>query len=185
MKLGFIIKSLFLISSSFFLHCSETRCELPIIFKLNTCYYMSLCKISQHDRHDDVVVFDLNKVFMDFLNPATGIKFGNLDIGEYTHFNEDIIKGKKLKFSKCYIVNRAVFVKTIKANEKVDFSSLKPLTNPYFDGTKVTIEKTVAQEDDVAIFFTLEIENSNDKAGEPGCCSCKRGKKTEENKDNS
>ena len=101
-------------------------------------------------------------------------------------FDADIIKGKKLKFPKCYLVNLAAFVKTIKANEKVDFSSLDPLPNTSFDGTKVTIKKTVAQGDDVAIFFTLEIENSNDNVVESKCCSsCKGGKKTEENKDNS
>ena len=184
MKLGFIIKSLFLISSSFFLHCSETQCKLPIIFKLNSGYYMSSDKISQHDRHDGVVVFDLNKVFKDILTPAKGIKFKTLQMtGE---FDADIIKGKKLKFPKCYLVNLAAFVKTIKANEKVDFSSLDPLPNTSFDGTKVTIKKTVAQGDDVAIFFTLEIENSNDNVVESKCCSsCKGGKKAEENKDNS
>ena len=184
MKLGFIIKSLFLISSSFFLHCAETPYGLQIIFEFNSSYYMSSDKISHHEKKINDVVFDLNKVFTDFLNPATGIKFGNMQMsGE---FNADIIKGKKLKFSKCYFVpDLGAFVGKITANDKVDFSSLQQLTNLSFDGTKVTIRKTDAQRDNVAIFFTLEIENSNDKAGEPGCCSCKRGKKTEENKDNS
>ena len=183
MKLGFIIKSLFLISSSFFLHCSESLCELPIIFELNTRYYMSSDKISQHDRYNDVVVFDLNEVFNDILNPGKGIKFENMQM--YGEFIADNKKGKKLKFPKCYLVNLAAFVKTIKANEKVDFSSLDPLPNTSFDGTKVTIKKTAAQGDDVAIFFILEIENSNEKGGQSGCSCRKGGKKTEENKDNS
>lgn len=190
MKLGFIIKSLFLISSSFFLHCSESLCELPIIFELNTRYYMSSDKISQHDRYNDVVVFDLNKVFMDFLNPARVIKFENMQIsGE---FIEDNIKGKKLKFPKCYFVQdlgtfiRKIKDNEIKANEKVDPELLEQLPNHSFDGTKVTIKKTAAQKDNVAIFFTLEIENSNDNVVESKCCSsCKGGKKAEENKDNS
>jgi len=76
-------------------------------------------------------------------------------------------------------------VKTIKANEKVDFSSLDPLPNTSFDGTKVTIKKTVAQGDDVAIFFILEIENSDENGVKSGCSCRKGGKKTEENKDNS
>ena len=185
MKLGFIIKSLFLISSSFFLYCSENPCDLGIIFKFNTCYYLSSDKIFPSQKQTNDVVFDLNEVFKRFFTPGENIKFENMHIGEHAQFDANIIKGKKLKFPKCYLVNLAAFVKTIKANEKVDFSSLDPLPNTSFDGTKVTIKKTVAQGDDVAIFFTLEIENSNDKVDESKCCSCKKGKKAEENKDNS